>query len=286
MKLFFIFAFIVSLVDYLNSSPNNYVLISENDNSEIQQGQKSEITISTTGTYNITVDTRTDIEKLTDTNPIVRRISIIKLGEEKNRNNLFYLKKFINDPDPEIRKVVINALYQCSTTDNDKNELILLFLKHFESEKDLGVQISYINIFSKFKSRQIVNKLLSLLKHDYPLIRANAVRSLGIINNETTYNSIIGMLNDETEGVKIEAIRVITNLKIKSAIKELIKNLDSKVNIVRKETIYALGELGSVEIIPELEKLLNDNDKSIAESSKIAIEKIKGRTKRTAVPKK
>lgn len=233
-----------------------------------------------TGTYELEIDTRTNIDKLTDTDSIVRRNAVIFLGTEKKVKNIKYLVKMLNDETPAVRRVTVRSLVESCITTNAKKSVVQSILDHFDSEKDTGVQIDCIEAFGQLKSKKAVPKLKLLLKHRYPLIRTYTTKSLGEIADVTVYPLFVKMLINETGSVRIQSAKIVAKLKIKSAVPNLLTNLKHPINKVRRAAVDALGELGDAKVLPQLEEMLNDKDKRVVQKAKFAIKKIKKRFKK------
>jgi hypothetical protein len=232
--------------------------------------------VSVTGlAYKVEIDTRTNLDKLTDTNWIIRRNAVIFLGAERKTKNIAYLVNMLNDGVPAVRGAAINSLVKSCTTKNTKITVVQSILDRFDSEKDMTTQIDYIKALGKLKSKKTVAKLKLLLKHPYPLIRTYAIRSLGGMADATVYPLFVKMLVNEAESVRIQSAEVVARLKIKSAVPNLLANLKHPVGKVRKTAVYALGELGNRGVLPQLEEMFNDKDKYVVKMTSSAIKKIK-----------
>ena len=217
-------------------------------------------------------DTRTNLEKLSDPDPVIRRNALIYLGAEKNKENFSAISKMLEDPDTEVRRSAVNAL----AAPGDARAASAL-IDRFNAEGNINVRINIVTALGELRSRTAVDVLKSLLKDSYPAFRNEAVRALGKINAPETYPQIVSMLGDEAEGVRVMASETVAKLKIYSAAPELRKNLENPVGVVRRSAAEALGVVGDSNAVHELEKLLKDTDQSVSKAAKNAIEKIKQR---------
>ncbi len=211
-------------------------------------------------------DARTNLEKLSDTNPYVRRNALIYLGNEKKKENVPQVLAMLADESADVRRAAVNAL----AAFGDRRAVQPL-IEGYKKEANLGVKMNIITALGDLKSSLSVPLLRSLLKDPYPVFRTEAVRALGKINNPETYREIAAMLSDEAEGVKIMAANVSANLRLGASAPLLVKNLANPVAEVRGACALALGQVGDSSAVKELEQLLNDTDSTVAAAAKEAI---------------
>ena len=218
-------------------------------------------------------DTRTNLEKLADPDPVVRRNAVIYLGLEKNKSNFTAISNMLQDTDTEVRRSAVNAL----ASSGDARAASVL-IDRFNTEGNNNVKINIVTALGELRSKTAIGMLKSLLKDTYPIFRNEAIRALGKINAPETYPQIAAMLRDEAEGVQVMAADTVARLKIYSAAPDLRRNLGNPVGVVRRSAADALGVVGDNSAVKELEKLLKDADKSVAGAAKSAIANIKQRT--------
>ena len=231
--------------------------------------ESSEIAVSTAPQ----VGERTNIDKLSDPDPMVRRNAIIYLGSEKKKSSVARLLIMLDDENAEVRRAAINALAAIG----DSRAAGPLMDK-FKKETNINIKMNIIIALGELKSAAAIPLLKTVLKDPYPAFRNEAVHAFGKINSVETYKDIVGMLNDEAEGVRVRAADVVGKLKLRSAETLLIKNLKDPVAVVRQACAKAMGEVGQVSSMVELEKLLEDKNESVVAAAKDAIEKIRKRS--------
>jgi HEAT repeat protein len=258
-----------------------------------KRSKKSLLSVSTTPpasitglNYELEVDTRTNIDKLSDGDPLVRRRAAILLGREKKAGNIRHLVNMLNDKNPLVRRTAVKSLVRSCSTRAAKMKAVRVILGHFDSEKDIGVTIDCVKALGELGLKKAVPKLKLLLKHPHPLVRAYAVRSLGEIADVGTYPLFVKMLVNETESVCIQSAKVVAKLKIKAAVPNLLTSLKHPENKVRRAAVDALGEVGDAGVLPVLEGILDDEDKYMVRKAKVSIEKIKKRFPKTKTPLK
>ena len=116
-------------------------------------------------------DSRTNLEKLADPDPVVRRNAVIYLGAEKKKENFDVLTKMLDDTDIEVRRSAVNAL---SASGDPRAASILI--EKFKTEGNTNVRINIVAALGELRSRTAVDTLKSLLKDSYPAFRNEAVR--------------------------------------------------------------------------------------------------------------
>lgn len=213
---------------------------------------------------------KTNLQKLSDPDPLVRRNAVIYLGMEKNKNNIIPLLKMLNDENVEVRRAAINALANIGDA-----RAVKTLIEKFSAENIEAVKVNIIYGLGELKDSGSVEFLKNLLKDTAPTFRSEAMRALSKINNPDTYSDLINMLNDDAEGVRVMAAEVAGTLKLNTAVPFLVKNLNNPVPVVRRTCIMALGQIGDASVIPELENSLKDRDSNVALAAKEALENIK-----------
>lgn len=221
-----------------------------------------------------TKDFRTNIERLSDANPITRRNSIIYLANEKNTAALEHIIKMLSDENSLVRRTAAEALSNFRASKGVVPPLLGLL----KTEKDVAVKYVVIKVLGDIGSASAVEPLKSILSDPYPLFRGEAVKSLGKINDPATYGIIVNMIKDEAEGVRIAAMEVSAKLKLKSALSLILKNLDDPVAHVRKAAYEAMGQLGGEDEVKILRKrVIEEPDETVKSVAMNSIELIRSR---------
>jgi HEAT repeat protein len=128
------------------------------------------------------------------------------------------------------------------------------------------------------KYREALPEIQKKLQHPFPMVRTYSIKALSEYADAPTYPLITGKLLDPAEGVRLEAMKAVVKLKIKSAEPNLLENLKYPMGIIKREAAHALGAVGTNASIQELSKLKDDKDKSVAEAAVNAIEMINKRS--------
>lgn len=237
-----------------------------------REQQSNTISAPAVSTGTPAVDTRTNLEKLSDPNPYVRRNAAILVGNEKKKENVPALLQLLGDPNPEVRRAAINGL----AATGDKRAVAPL-VNGFKTEQNLSVKMNIIAALGDLKGAGSLPLLKSLLKDPYPVYRSEALRSLGKINAPDTQEAMVAMLKDEAEGVRAMAADTVAELKLRSAAPLLVQNLKDPVVAVRRTAAHALGVVGTSTVLPDLQGALSDPDAGVAAAAKEAITQIEKR---------
>jgi len=109
-------------------------------------------------------------------------------------------------------------------------------------------------------------------------VRWASARALGAIKGapDQTIAALQGALADSMWQVRGVAALSLGRMATASAAKTLIKSLNDEVGAVRKASAIALGEIGysAVDVLPYLNRLLNDPDMAVRDAVNIAIARI------------
>ncbi|MFH2071138.1 MAG: HEAT repeat domain-containing protein [Elusimicrobiota bacterium] len=229
--------------------------------------------------YDVEADTRTNVDKLSDQDPGVRKRAIYSLSAEKKQGSIKYVMGMLNDPDAGVREAAIRVL-----GDTGKKEVVgPAVLATLRKERETAPVITGMSVLSKMRYTPAIPVIKSKMEHPFPLIRTYAIVSLAEFNDPSSYQAIKEKINDPAEGVRIEVMRVCAKKKITSAIPDIVKNMKHPISVVRREAAAALGEIGGRVEIQELEKLLDDTDMFVVKVTKEAIEKISARTEKGGI---
>lgn len=216
-------------------------------------------------------DKRTNVQKLKDSNWLIRRNAAISLGTERNKNAVLPLISLLKDQNIEVRRCAAVSLGEIG----DKQAVPHLIKSLNDS--DGGMIIDSANSLAKFKDNSAVLPLKKLLSDGRPVVRITALKTLMVFSDKPEVQSIIvEHLNDEAEGVRLIAVQSVSSMKLKSAVANLIKNLNDVNPTVRAESAKALGEIGDKSAIEPLKKagMVEDENTEVIVTVKQAIEKL------------
>jgi HEAT repeat protein len=180
--------------------------------------------------------------------------------------------------------------------------------------KHAALRLLVAFVYRKEFKQQIVDCLKKLLSNPDDELKMNAIESLGIIKEQSAIDDLLGIVNSPNRLVRIRAIQALGTLKSKKAIPKLIDNLkleshdmwkfafnalkkivgkenliklllenlasleeireDAPEALLKRGVMKALGELGDNRAVLDLINSLKDQDYSIREEAKGALDKI------------
>ncbi len=105
-----------------------------------------------------------------------------------------------------------------------------------------------------------------LLDED-PLVRADAARRLGDARSAEAVESLVAVLDDPSEDVRVTALISLGKIKDTSVIPVLVELADDPLHTVRLQLSRTLGLIGDPRGVPALRKLLYDPDETVRISS-------------------
>jgi len=213
-----------------------------------------------------------EVEKLLDDeNPYVRAEAATALGKIKDINSVEVLTRHLSDRHLEVKIRVIEAIGEIGDI-RGLEPLIDVLKKGRDNRVEVfvgealgkigknpvakGALISilkytnYPNIkwaiskaFYDIKDRKVVDYLINSLKEIDPLVRAQAIATLGEIRDEKAFPYIIKALKDPAWEVRKEAAEALIKMKNKEAINPLKEALDKETSddveaTVRKAITY------------------------------------------------
>ena len=208
-------------------------------------------------------------------NVIVRRAAAktIKLvGDPSSLPHL--LEALLNDKDPVVQGSSAGAMAIFGEEAID--HLITVLKNPYSSPMQCGLATWAL----EFIGANAPIGLIKAARSQHPAVRTAAIGAFGdlIQENDDTEAKIILLqaIEDPIPEVRIEATRVILNIKDKDQIKQiLIKKLDDNELLVRKNAILSLIKLRSKDSIIYLKKrLLIESEESVLKILKLAIKLI------------
>lgn len=103
-----------------------------------------------------------------------------------------------------------------------------------------------------------IDDLIQDLKNTDDFVKEEA-KGLLILKGEEAIDSLIGALNGRSKAIKMEAASILGMMKNEKAIPALIKTLEDPSKLVRREASTALTQMGDAAVAPLKEKLGSEN---------------------------
>ncbi|KAF0144983.1 MAG: HEAT domain containing protein [Nitrospirae bacterium] len=163
---------------------------------------------------------------LSDRNPLLRKNSVLLLGEIGAVEAVHALGFALKDGDVNVRNAVVKAL-------------------------------------SMIKTEESVKYLTLALTDETPDIRASAALSLGKIKGSGISESLLLLLTDPDDAVRVAAVKALGDLGDRNIAGQIIRLLSDTNGFVITATIEALSRIGGEGARDALVKMLSSQDKEI-----------------------
>ncbi|MBD2185882.1 HEAT repeat domain-containing protein [Planktothrix sp. FACHB-1355] len=115
------------------------------------------------------------------------------------------------------------------------------------------------------------NLLFSYLENEQPMIVAEAIDSLCRIEEKDAVDRVLTLFKHPSPYVRGSVLRYITRLYPDKALPLLIEAFKDQDFIVRENAADEVGELGAVEAIPYLRRILEDVNPDVRQAAQTAI---------------
>ena len=173
----------------------------------------------------------------TDDVNIKREIPVI-LGKMGNSESETVLINFLKDENPLIRKNSLKALVKIIELKNIKHILETL------NDENIDVRKESIRVLGSIGSKRAIDPLSEILKDNDPKIRNLAKNAMNKIFKKIESNDILyEILKGKNVNARKEAIKLLGMLKDVNAIDTLIKSFDSTVASIRRASYRAILQI-------------------------------------------
>ncbi len=181
-----------------------------------------------------------------------------------------------------IRKLIVQILIDIG------QNYIELFAHRLTDERWYLVR-NIISIFGEIRNEKAIAYISTVLNHSNPRVRAEAIRSLGLIGGEKSSKLLISSLKDRNIEFRRKAVRWLGEIGEPVAVPYLAKilrkiDLFDQLSIIKEEIIYSLEKINSPEIIPVLEEAsrrkwyqFGNKSKNLCYLAKKTLEKVKNK---------
>jgi len=114
--------------------------------------------------------------------------------------------------------------------------------------------------FKDFLTMEL-DEVLEKVQHENEVARLAIVHALGDYNNQKAISALIRFLKDDSQEIRLEAVKILGQTKSKLALKPLIEAYYEDIYLVYPEdTIIALGELGDSKAVDFLIEVLKADE--------------------------
>lgn len=190
------------------------------------------------------------IAALNDPSPNVRAgaaRALGKIGDQRALGPLIFRLRY--EPDPEVRKPLVWALYL-------GGERAVPALIESLADADEWVRFGAVVVLSKIGAPAVV-PLVRALYDPNPVVRAGAAEALGRIGDIRAAEPLANLLHDPDTETWQQAAIALGRLGDARAVRPLIKILQGPVNDLYTRAIKTLGQLGDVRAVDPLLDVLS-----------------------------
>ena len=201
----------------------------------------------------------------------IRWITAEALGDLGDKKAVEPLTDILeNTTDGLMRQAAVEALGKLGNTAN--NEQFIAILKN---DQNRWVRWITTEALGQLGDKSAVENLISNLESDneWFLVRQSAAVSLGYLRDTRAIQSLIGILGDRNNSVRLAATTALIQIG-SPVIEPLIAALDDRNSNVRQAAIEALGQIGDRNAIEPLISKLGDGNDNVRSAAAIALKKM------------
>lgn len=152
-------------------------------------------------------DVNEELAALADSPDLVQRMmGVYAMGRIDSELYLEGLTKALQDPEPDVRTVALNALSENAEA-VEKHLDVLAPLLHDSSRQ---VRLALVETLQRSTSPRTVNMLLEALKDDDDWVKIRAAESLAACREHTAVPQLVGMLYETSPMVQIKIINALS----------------------------------------------------------------------------
>ncbi|MBA3066673.1 HEAT repeat domain-containing protein [bacterium] len=176
-----------------------------------------------------------------DTDFGVRAQAAEALGNMRSREAIPSLVKALGDTNRNVRSAVIVAFGYIRDSKSVKP-----LTEYLKEEKDLGLQISALNVLGVIGSEEAAPALIEMLESKNPRLSAIASQSLGRMRYSKAAQPLLKAAKNDNESLRMAAIKALGEIRNPDAVKPLEGMLEKeKSSEIKDAIVYSLAQLGS-----------------------------------------
>lgn len=157
--------------------------------------------------------------------------------------------------------------------------------------EDVGLRREATQALGLLRSKRAILPLLEIVSNgdDDEWVRRLAAHSLGFLNDLRGRDALFRLIKDETvpAGIRGDATEALTHFQDVRAVPTLLEQLRDPSAEVRFWAVFSLGQLADTDVVPELERVLIEDDAvvpgwwSLKKEAHDAIQSIRSRVSQT-----
>ncbi|GAI93831.1 unnamed protein product, partial [marine sediment metagenome] len=198
------------------------------------------------------------INYLRDENPLIRKNSLKALEKIIELKNIKYILATLNDHNIDVRKESIRVL------GNIGSKRVISPLTEILKDNDVKIRNLAKNalykIFKKIESNDV---LYDILKGKNINARKEAIKLLGMLKDVNAIDSLIKSFDSTVASIRRASYRAILQILQNKIDERIINSLAEKSWRIRMYSTKILGEIGDLNTIETVFKLLEDENGSV-----------------------
>ena len=202
------------------------------------------------------------INFLRDENPLIRKNSVKALEKIIELKNIKYIFATLNDQNIDVRKESIRVL------GNIGSKRAINPLTEILKEKDVKIRNLAKNALYKiFKKTNSNDTLYDILKGKNINARKEALKLLGMLKDENAIETLIKTFDSTVASIRSASFRAVLQILQNKADERIINSLAGKSWRIRMYCVKILGEIGDLNTIEAVYKLIEDEHRSVRKAA-------------------
>ncbi len=205
------------------------------------------------------------ILRLNDPEPQVRKAVIESFGRLKDSRNINFLLQKLNDPDSEVRDAAAHALGNFGTS-----KILEIFISQLDNS-DWRIRKSAADGLGVLKTPKSLESLFTKINDPDSEVRKAVVIALGKLGNIKAQIPLIRRLKDSHAEVREAAAKALGDLGSSLSVEDLLLCFHDKVWKVREAAIISLGKLRYENALEPLLEIADDPDTDVRNAAAEAL---------------
>jgi HEAT repeat protein len=194
---------------------------------------------------------------LNDRNAYIRRSAVLSLRKLNDSAAIKPLISMLNDEDRDVKNAAASVL---NTMEKPSLDPFLEALK--DRDSFVRKSIAYILIYVEC-NEEVVNALIDASNDNDPLVLSNVALALGWQCDSRAAPSLIKLLQNDNEDVRIRAAEAFSKVKSEIALEHLQSALKDPSPWVRARAVEALGNIDDERTVTSLIEAWDDHDSDV-----------------------
>ncbi|WP_374537597.1 HEAT repeat domain-containing protein [Chitinimonas taiwanensis] len=183
------------------------------------------------------------------------------LGNSDDARALPALVRGLNDQEPKVRSVFINALKYLGNS-----QAVEPLLAHL-NDRDPSTRAAIIDALERLADKRAVGPLIAKLDDPHGAVKIKAVEALGRLGDIRAVDPLLAELDNNNAIVRVKVVVALGQLGDKRALEPLLAKLDDEDVDIRAYAAMSIGKLDAHKGIAALNRLLESESQETQESA-------------------